>query len=537
MSPPETETAGDVGSPAGSNSKQIRPITNNTNSFEYKAENEFNPYPQGFFDVWTQGQRDAWFKKESDAYAAKKAAQQQAYNISGGYGRDKDTSLETKTKSYSKKKKTSSRPDNWLSEAIKDDHDNPIPNVANCLLALRNAPELYDCFAYDEMMRTVYVVGPLPLANGGVSNTAPSPEKLGDHHTIQLQEWLQKNGLHRVGSLTVRDAIYSRAMERKYHPVKDYLESLEWDQKPRLDNWLHTYFGVEATDYSMSVGRMFLISMIARIYQQGCKVDYTLILEGEQGLMKSAACRTLGGDWFSDTLPDIGNGKDVSQHLRGKWLIEIAEMAAMSKTEAAHLKAFLTRTVEQYRPPYGREEIYEPRQCVFIATTNESAYLKDATGGRRFWPVIVTKVENDLLAQDRDQIFAEALTAYRSGEHWWPDQKFELNNIKPQQEARREVDEWDAAIGDYLATNLISRVTIGELATNALFFEIRNFGTSEQRRVAGSLQRLGWKRSTVTIRGKHPWIAPNNFVENYRRNFDHCSTATFSGEAEKGVGG
>lgn len=257
--------------------------------------------------------------------------------------------------------------------------------------------------------------------------------------------------------------------------------------------------------------------MIARIFQQGCKVDYTLILEGEQGLMKSAACKTLGGDWFSDTLPDIGNGKDVSQHLRGKWLIEIAEMAAMSKTEAAHLKAFLTRTVEQYRPPYGREETYEPRQCVFIATTNESAYLKDVTGGRRFWPVVVTKVENDLLAADRDQLFAEALAAYKSGENWWPDHEFELQNIKPQQEARRETDEWDITIGDYLATCSVTRITPGEVAEKALLIETRNFGTVEQRRVTAALQRLGWRRSSTKIRGRWPWIAPHNFAENFRR--------------------
>ncbi|MGJ0533091.1 MAG: VapE domain-containing protein [Methylocystis sp.] len=398
----------------------------------------------------------------------------------------------------------------WLEHAKFDDDKRLISNLENVMVALRHASELEQAFAYDEMNCSVYVMQPLPRVSNGGGVAWTKPSQLTDQHCTQVQEWLQSCGMSKIGIDPIRAGIDLRAREegRAFHPVKDYLDSLHWDGKSRVDMWLSDYLGAENTDYTQAVGYMFMIAMVARIYKPGCKVDYTLILEGLQGALKSTICKALAGEeWFSDALPDITKDKECSQHIRGKWLIEIAELSSMSKTESNHLKQFLTRQVEKYRPPYGRNEVHEPRQCVFVGTTNDERYLKDPTGGRRFWPV---KVGGNLLHEelraDRDLLFAEAVAAFKAGEQWWPNRDFEERYMQPEQQGRIDHDAWVEPIADWLAgINPGHRVRLVDIANMALGLDTSKFGRADQNRVKEILRHLGWGRSTKRLDGYPMW--------------------------------
>jgi predicted P-loop ATPase len=386
----------------------------------------------------------------------------------------------------------------WWADCVLE-NGKPLPTVENATVAL--GIFMPHAFAYDQSLRAPILMLPL---NGDVPFT---PRPLTDTDVVTVQRRLQRLDLKRVSTEVVHQAVDQRAHEHAFHPIRDYLSGLPWDGASRLIGFLPTYFGAAPTAYAAGVGAMFIISMVARVLQPGCKVDHMLVLEGPQGALKSTACRILGGIWFSDNLPEIDSGKDVSQHLNGKWLIEVAEMHAMSRADTAKLKAFLTRDVERYRPSYGRKEVIEPRQCVFVGTTNKDTYLRDETGGRRFWPVKCGTIDVEALAVDRDQIFAEAVHLFHGGTPWWPDKDFEQQHVMPEQAERYEADCWEETIATYL--QIKTRVTIGEVARN-LGIATDRIGTADQRRIAAALERLNWRRERsdgkTDWQGKRWWV-------------------------------
>ena len=321
-----------------------------------------------------------------------------------------------------------------------------------------------------------------------------------------MQDQLQHRGLTRLGKDTTHQAVDIRANERSFHPVRDYLEGLAWDGEPRMGKLFSTYFGAEPSPYVEAIGRMFLVAhggahLRARLQGRPPAGDRRTARYAQEHRLPRAR-RTAGSPTACRMCSE---GKDVSQHLRGKWLIEVAEMHAMSRAEAAQLKAFITRHDERYRPSYGRKEVIEPRQCVFIGTTNKDTYLRDETGGRRFWPISGWPHRHRRAqARDRDQLFAEAVAAFHSGERWWPDKDFEREHIMPEQEARYEADAWEENIAQYIGTK--AQVTVGEIAHKGLLIEPPRISRADQLRIAAALERLGWRRDKKDWRGTRWWI-------------------------------
>jgi predicted P-loop ATPase len=383
----------------------------------------------------------------------------------------------------------------WLDDCICGETGKPLPVLANALIGLRAV--FPDSIAYDEMLCAPILMRSLV----GENDFAPRP--LTDVDVSIMQDRLQHLGLKRLAKDTVHQAVDVRARKCAFHPVRDYLDGLAWDGGERMARLFSNYFGAEGGPYVEAISRKFMISMVARIFEPGCKADHMPVVEGPQGILKSMACNVLGGSWFSDNLPDLNEGKDVSQHLRGKWLIEVSEMHAMDRAESAKLKAFITRQVERYRPSYGRREVHEPRQCIFVGTTNRDTYLRDESGGRRFWPVKAAQIDVDALRKDRDQLFAEAVEAFKRREAWWPDKDFEREHMRPEQERRYEADVWEENIASYVASH--TKVTIGQVAREALHMETAKIGTAEQRRIAAALEQLGWKRQPKDWQGRRWW--------------------------------
>ena len=287
----------------------------------------------------------------------------------------------------------------------------PLGDLRNVLYALRHAPEWQGVLAYDAFAARVITQKPLPWGDRTV-------EEWADDHDTRACEWMQEQGIPAAAGVVGR-GIQTVARENRVHPVRDYLHALNWDGTPRLDSWLTRYLGVEDSPYVQAVGSRFLISAVVRVEQPGCKVDQVLILEGPQGILKSSALQALADPWFTDRISNLG-GKDAAMEIAGVWLVEMAELDALLRAVLSATKSFVTRRHDRFRPPYGKHVVDRPRQCVFAGTINPvGGYLKDPTGGRRFWPVSCGVIDLEPLVRDRNQLWAEAFVRFRAGAPWW----------------------------------------------------------------------------------------------------------------------
>lgn len=376
------------------------------------------------------------------------------------------------------------------------------PNLFNACCAFREAAEFRGRLSFDQFSMRTEVVGPLPWRND-------NPRWWDNYDDTAATFWLQQQDLN-IGRQIVQQAIELVAWENRRHPVVDWLRNLKWDRQPRIDDWLTYYLGVTRTSYAQAVGRAFLVQAIARIMMPGCKADHVLILEGPQGVRKSTAVRTLAGPWFTDELAEFGS-KDAGLQMRGVWIIELPELDNFTRAEVSKIKAFISRTTDRFRPPYGDRIIEAPRECVFLGTVNEDEYLKDATGGRRFWPVRVGQsIDIEALARDREQLWAEALHAYESGEPWWLEDSSLKAAAHSEQTARHEDDPWLAIIARWVAEKGRTRFTADEILVDVLDKRKGDISRLDYLRTAKVLKKLGFERGTIRIGGEpiKGWKSP-----------------------------
>ena len=285
--------------------------------------------------------------------------------------------------------------------------------IDNVTIIIRNDPNLKGCLAYNEMDHNIVTLKSLPWR-----------EVQGTSQWIDGDDAALRYYLERIYGLSGKDRIFDAvnvvAQENAYHPVRDYLQACQWDGVKRVDTLLIDYLGAEDTPYTRAVTRKTLTAAVARIFRPGCKFDYMLTLRGRQGLGKSALIAKLGGQWFSDTFTTM-HGKDAYEQVQGVWIMEVGELAGMRKAEAETIKLYISKQVDRFRPAYGRRLQEFPRQCVFIGTTNESQFLRDTTGNRRFWVVDTPNTPTrdmweELTPETVQQIWSEAVEIYHAGE-------------------------------------------------------------------------------------------------------------------------
>ncbi|TPL00679.1 virulence protein E [Mesorhizobium sp. B2-4-14] len=206
------------------------------------------------------------------------------------------------------------------------------------------------------------------------------------------------------------DAIRILARENAFNPVLDYINAQSWDGEPRIDRWLSVYLGAEDNELNRAFGRTVLIAGVRRVRKPGSKFDYVLVLEGPQGRGKSTALKIMAGgeDFFSDEIAIGVSYKEQQELLQGRWIVELPELAGLRNADIRGVKQFVSKQFDRGRPAFGRSVENLPRRCIFIGTTNDSQYLRDGTGNRRFWPVTVGKIDLKGLAEDMPQLWAEA---------------------------------------------------------------------------------------------------------------------------------
>lgn len=304
-------------------------------------------------------------------------------------------------------------PDKWKEKLKITDKGGIAMTIDNVVIILRHDPRLKGALGLNEMDHNIVA-----------RSTLPWRPVEGISQWIDADDAALRYYLERYYGISSKDKIFDAvnvvSSQNKFHPVREYLDGCTWDGVPRVETLLVDYLGAEDTAYTRAVTRKTLAAAVARIFRPGCKFDYMLTLRGRQGLGKSAIIAKLGGEWFSDTFSTI-QGKEAYEQVMGVWIMEVGELAGMRKAEAETIKLYISKQTDRFRPAYGRRLQEFPRQCIFIGTTNETQFLRDTTGNRRFWVVDTPNdpardMWEELTPDVIRQVWAEAVAIYKKGE-------------------------------------------------------------------------------------------------------------------------
>lgn len=371
----------------------------------------------------------------------------------------------------------------WLKLLEVDKKGNYRPTIANIVLILENDPYLKGKIALNEFSHRTMIRGSLPwhkLKN----KVEGDPWK--DSDDAALRHYIE-----RVYEITtpnkINDALLIVEEKNVYHPIREYLGGLVWDGVSRVDTLLVDYLGAGDSAYTRAVTRKAIVAAVARVFVPGIKFDYMLVLVGRQGIGKSHIISLLGQNWYSDSLNTV-QGKEAYEQLQDAWLIEMAELSATKKAEAEAVKHFISKREDIYRVAYGKRVTKFPRQCVFFGTTNDNEFLRDKTGNRRFWPIVVGVTEKkknlwrDMVQAEINQIWAEAVELWKNGESLYLGEEVEKEAIK-RQEHHTEESSKEGLIREYLNTLLPDNWSELDVAARRRFIHGNDFGEAEERTV------------------------------------------------------
>jgi putative DNA primase/helicase len=405
----------------------------------------------------------------------------------------------------------------WLGEMDMDGRGQVyLATAKNIDLILTNDLPLIKLFALNQFDNKAYLMRSAPWRK------VREPEPIRDVDLAGLRNYIEK--AYGISSKEkVADSFKLEILKSAFHPIRDYLNGLIWDQEARLDTLFIDYFGIQDTPYAREAARKSLCGAVARVFEPGVKFDLVPVLVGEEGIYKSTFWKRLGGKWFSDTFFKV-EGKEGLEQIQGAWIIEIAELAGLRKSDAESVKHFLTKQIDQFRAAYAHVSETHARQCIFVGTTNIRDFLKDPTGNRRFLPIMaepsrVTKnVDTDLVGDEVNQIWAEAVFRYMQGEklylsplaaseakstqadHMELDERLGfveayLSKLLPEDWSKMDTFDRQAFIADAKAVGTIARteVSVAEVWVECLGKKREDITKYNTRDVNDILKILGWQ--------------------------------------------